>query len=255
MTILSQRDPRWADITLGTGKGTIGYYGCTITCLAMIMGLTPDVVNDRMKALPLVNGSTGFANGNLVLWSRLGEAFPDFEFTRVWVYNNDDVLANVPNVLVEVPATAIGGTGKHWVVFIGNQELNDPWIGKPRPTSDFLQYGDPTGYCIVKKKIVEPPPPPSLEGLDKEVGYKPTFEGQTVSVNGVTYKSFTNEQGLYWQVQLPQDTPIATSSVETQPTPPQEPTEPVYTGSAAPVVPQKSLIQLIIDFILKLLGR
>lgn len=140
MTVLSQRDPRWADIILGTGKGTIGLYGCTITCLAMIIGTTPDVVNERMKAVG------GFANGNLVIWDKIPVAFPGITINRVWSYNNDDVKAHIPNVLVEVPAAPIGGTGSHWVVYIGNQRLNDPWTGRERPTSDFPGA---TGYCSV----------------------------------------------------------------------------------------------------------
>ena len=147
MQILGQRDPRWGNINLGNSNTFIKDYGCTITCLAMIIGTTPDVVNDRLKAVG------GFAQGNLVIWGKISEAFPGIKINRVWVYNNDDVLNNVPNVLVEVPPNAIGGvSGKHWVVFIGNKECNDPWTGSKRPTNDFLKYGDATGYCVVSGK-------------------------------------------------------------------------------------------------------
>ena len=46
---LNQRDARWKDIKLGFGNTTIGGYGCTITCVAMLAGLTPDDVNARLK--------------------------------------------------------------------------------------------------------------------------------------------------------------------------------------------------------------
>lgn len=153
MTVLGQRDPKWANIKLGFSNTYIKDYGCTITCLAMIIGTTPDVVNDRMKAV------NGFAQGNLVIWDKIPAAFPGIQIQRVWSYNNDDVKAHIPNVLVEVPAVPIGGTGSHWVVYIGNQKLNDPWLGKERPTSDFP---NPTGYCNVtgrwKPETVEPQP-------------------------------------------------------------------------------------------------
>jgi hypothetical protein len=47
---LSQRDARWAKTLLGNSNvSTIGAYGCLITSMAMLAGLTPDVLNLRMK--------------------------------------------------------------------------------------------------------------------------------------------------------------------------------------------------------------
>lgn len=154
MQTLGQRDPRWGNLNLGFSNTFIRDYGCTITSLAMIIGTTPDVVNSRLKAVG------GFAYGNQVIWDKIAEAFPGITVKRVWSYNNDDVKANVPNVLVEVPAQAIGGSGKHWVVFIGNHNCNDPWTAKTRPVSDFIQYGDPTGYCVLGGKWNQPAPTP-----------------------------------------------------------------------------------------------
>lgn len=147
MNIFSQRDTRWKNITLGT-KGTIGEYGCTITCIAMILGTTPDVVNERIKSV------NGYADGNLVIWAKLEEAFPGIKIKRVWTYDNADVLANVPNVLVEVDGKPIGGY-RHWVVFIGNKKLIDPWDGLEGPTSE---YPDPKSYCVILGKWNKPSP-------------------------------------------------------------------------------------------------
>jgi hypothetical protein len=105
----------------------------------MIIGTTPDVVNTRLKA---VNGFSG----NLVIWASIEAAFPGIKVKRVWAYDNNDVKANVPNVLVEVSAYPIGGQGRHWVVYIGNQRLNDPWTGLERSTGDFP---NPSGYCVL----------------------------------------------------------------------------------------------------------
>lgn len=140
MEILGQRDPRWANIYLGFSTTYIKDYGCTITCLAMILGTTPAIVNERLKAV------NGFASGNLVIWAKIEEAFPGIKIRRVWSYDNADVKANVPNVLVEVPAAPIGGSGSHWVRYIGGGKLHDPWTAKERLTSDFP---NPTGYCVI----------------------------------------------------------------------------------------------------------
>lgn len=152
MTPLNQRDPRWSRIALGTSNTTIGSHGCTITCIAMLAGTTPDVVNKRFKALPKdKNGNTGFANGNLVVWTRIREAFPDLEFRwRSYTYNNDVIKTNVPT-MVEVDFDGSPRSNdSHWVVFIGNKQLLDPWYGKQRPTSS---YPILKGYALVKKKI------------------------------------------------------------------------------------------------------
>lgn len=142
MTRLSQRDSRWGNQYLGFSNLFIKDYGCTITCIAMILGTTPDVVNQRLKA---VNGFSG----SLVIWAKIEEAFSGIKIKRVWSYDNNDVKANTPNVLVEVPAYPIGGTGKHWVVYLGNQRLNDPWTGMERSTGDFP---NPSGYCVLSGK-------------------------------------------------------------------------------------------------------
>ena len=158
MTPLSQKDKRWGSLKLGFSDTTIAQYGCTITALSMILGSTPDVVNERLKAVQ------GFAQGNLVIWAKLEEAFPGIKIKRVWSYDNADVLANVPNVLVEVDGKPIGGY-RHWVVFIGNKKMIDPWDGKEKPTSS---YPNPLSYCVIGGKWNKPSPQSNLQAeLDK----------------------------------------------------------------------------------------
>jgi len=139
MIKLSQRDLRWKDIKLGTSDLNIGNAGCTISALASILESTPDVVNQR-----LIDGK-GYSNKNLVTWSKLTSIFPQIkEARRVVGYNNTEVLANIP-CLVEVDGSPIGAP-KHWVVYIGNKQLMDPWIGNIRETGFYR----PTGYAIIK---------------------------------------------------------------------------------------------------------
>ena len=157
MNRLSQRNSSWGNIPLGFTNTynpfLIKDYGCTITSIAMILGTTPDVVNARLKALPQGQGFSG----SLVVWAGIEKAFPGVKARRVTHYDNNDVKNNVPNVLVEVPANAIGGTGKHWVVFVGNQKCYDPWTGLERSTSDFTRYAPgATGYCVITGKWNQP---------------------------------------------------------------------------------------------------
>lgn len=147
VTTLSQRDERRKDIKLGTSSKTIGQAGCTITCLASILGLTPEEVNEKLTN----NG--GYADGNLVIWDQLPKIFPQIKSaTRVWEYDNETVKNNLP-CLVEVNGSRIGAD-KHWVVYCGNQQMMDPWYGNIKSTS----YYHPTGYAIVKVGIIEEEP-------------------------------------------------------------------------------------------------
>ena len=147
MQILNQRDNRWGDIALGFSNTKIRDFGCTITCIAMLVDTTPDVVNRELKRVG------GFAQGNLVIWSKIPVAFPQLTFVkRVNSYNNDDVKANLP-CLVEVDFDGSPNTfGNHWVVFIGNQRLLDPWVGQNRPTSTYKIL---KGYAVLTPKKKE----------------------------------------------------------------------------------------------------
>jgi hypothetical protein len=61
------------------------------------------------------------------------------------------------------------------------------------------------------RDIANPPKPLILEGFSKDVGYNPTFEGQTVSVNGVTYHSIRPDGvNLVWEIEkhTPPQTPV-----------------------------------------------
>lgn len=141
MQTLSQRDPRWKDIKLGTSKTTtIGSHGCTITCVAMLAGLTPDEVNSRLLKV------NGYANTNLIIWQKIQQAIPWLKWEwRGYQYENAKVAANLP-CLVEVDGKRIGAS-RHWVLYVGNQKMYDPWYGNEKSTS----YYPPTGYSIIKK--------------------------------------------------------------------------------------------------------
>jgi len=185
LTKISQRDKRWANIKLGTSNLTIGQAGCTITCIAMLADLTPDDVNNRLKV------ANGYANTNLVVWSKIKEAISWLEFEwRGYSYENTKVASAISkngSCLVEVDGTPIGGS-KHWVLYVGNQKLIDPWDGKEKSTSSYQAIG----YAIINK-----------------IGNKP--EGNNMS----EYEEAIRKSSAYDEVCKLLDQPTTTSAKDT----------------------------------------
>jgi len=73
---LSQKSRRWASKKL-PGGGTIGRYGCLLTCLSMSLGKTPDKLLSEMWDC---------FNGNYVNWAKFCKKF-GFQFQ--WVSSGD----------------------------------------------------------------------------------------------------------------------------------------------------------------------
>lgn len=144
MTNYSQRDSRWKDIPLGFPKAgqTIGGYGCTITSLGNLIDTAPDIINEKLKMVQ------GFQESS-ILWTKINEAFPFLQFIwRGYTYENEKVLQAINDnkgCLVEVDGTPIGGL-RHWVLYIGNKKLIDPWDGKEKETTTYKAVG----YSIIK---------------------------------------------------------------------------------------------------------
>lgn len=137
---LSQLDPRWSKVRLGFSNLRIGGYGCTLVSLTMLLNYvegksyTPDQVNAQLKK------HSGF-DGALIKWWKVPEAYPSLKFIeRGGNYSNLKVAAYVYlkklPVMVEVDGESIGA-GHHWVLFIGNRLMNDPWTGKTESTSKY----------------------------------------------------------------------------------------------------------------------
>jgi hypothetical protein len=141
---LCQRDVRWANKKLGFSDLKIGTYGCTLTSLTMLINyisdkdLTPDVVNNELKK---VNAFVGA----LVYWVKVPLAFPELKFVyRYYNYNNLIVskyvyIDKIP-VVVQVNAARIGNAA-HWVIFVGDRNMIDPWDGKVKSTSTYPLTG------------------------------------------------------------------------------------------------------------------
>jgi len=139
MKPLSQRDKRWKNIKLGwSNNTTIGSHGCLITSLAMLWDTTPDKVNEWLK------NNNGYANLNLVVWTKIS----GFEW-RGWTYDNNKVKETIKKYgacIVETDFNTNPKDGSHFVVFVGNGKLYDPWTGREKSTSSFPVY---YGYAVI----------------------------------------------------------------------------------------------------------
>ena len=164
MQIYNQRDVRWKDIPLGTGNLTIGEAGCTITSVGMLADITPDEVNIRLLSVG------GYAHTNLIIWSKIKAAIPWLEHEwRGYIYDNDKVskaIADNGGCLVEVDFDGTPRTSdRHWVTFIGNKKMYDPWTGTEEATS---KYPILTGYSIIKVKENNMPTPLEQCHIDRK---------------------------------------------------------------------------------------
>lgn len=144
--VYSQRDWRWAFVKFGFGGGRFKDYGCTVTALTSLLfvagyNLTPPQVAEKLRAVKAFQG-------DLLIWSRIQLAFPLVKFTwRGYGYDNAKVKENIEKgnpTLVEV----ILSGHRHWVLFIGDQKMIDPWVGKVEPTSKYPLLG----YSLIEIK-------------------------------------------------------------------------------------------------------
>ncbi len=150
----SQNDNQWKNIKLGTSNTTIGSHGCTITALAGLLTSidyeeNPKTVNQKLT------DNRGFLRGNLLIWSAINRIWPRAKFVwRGWSYTDDDnvkikdAIQKYGACLVAVDGSSIGGGAKdgHWVTYIGNKQLIDPWDGLKKPSSTYKA----TGYSIIE---------------------------------------------------------------------------------------------------------
>jgi hypothetical protein len=140
----SQRDPRWANKKLGNSIYTIGTSGCVVTSLANLLSYfgyadTPDVVNDKLKR---VNGFIG----GLVVWSAVSKVYRKVKWIyRYYSYNNIKVAwyvygKHIP-VIVKVDQSPAPGVQSHFVLYVGDRKLIDPWTGTIKSTGVYNAHG------------------------------------------------------------------------------------------------------------------
>lgn len=137
--LYSQRDIRWSWRKFGFGGGNFYNYGCTVTALTSLLfvagyDLTPPQVAERLR------NAKAFT-GDLIIWSRIQIAFPKVKFVwRGYGYNNAPVKENIEKgnpTLVEVLLSG----HRHWVLFLGDMKMMDPWNGNVVSTSKYPLIG------------------------------------------------------------------------------------------------------------------
>ena len=153
---LSQRDERWKLKKLGTGTGTIGNYGCLLTCHAMLLSyygheFLPDVLNEVYK------DKNVFDQDNMVNFFAAANVFGDItadEFYNCYdlpcdLTKIDKYLEQKKPVIAMVDFSPTAGVQTHFVLIIGKSDdghylINDPWTGE---TYFFhAKYGEPARY-------------------------------------------------------------------------------------------------------------
>lgn len=127
ITPLSQRDPRWAAMTLGTTTYTVARYGCTVTCLSMAseffsqIAVTPPQNSVKYQLPDKVSQTLEFTPDGLLLWgslSKLGMKLVE----RVKVRDDAKIQAVLAN---PKQACLLQVEGWHWVLALA-VEPNPP---------------------------------------------------------------------------------------------------------------------------------
>jgi len=134
---LSQRDPRWIDVQLGSSNTTIGGYGCLLTCISMMLGYFGITTADPIWLNAWLRKHAGFSNGNLFVWGSL--TFDKrvqfiFRYDYPATEKIDEQLALGRPAIIKtdmVPETYV--LDEHWVLVVGRVDgsyiINDPWTG------------------------------------------------------------------------------------------------------------------------------
>lgn len=135
----SQQDPKWKEDILGFGDpgDTIGYVGCALTSVAMLLSghgyiENPKTLNKKLQSVG------GFASAG-IRWGSVSQIVPQISVKSNISCNNSDaplglidasIAAGQP-VIVMVDSTPAPGLLTHWVVLYakeGNDYLMlDPW--------------------------------------------------------------------------------------------------------------------------------
>jgi hypothetical protein len=150
LVYLSQQDPKWKQDILGFGdpEDTIGYVGCALTSVAMLLSghgyvETPKTLNQKLKSVQ------GFVSA-AIRWSSISQVYPS-----VTVRSNiscttspapleliDAAIAAGQPAIVQVDSSPASGIQTHWVVVYGKKDddylMLDPWPYQPDSAKEDL---------------------------------------------------------------------------------------------------------------------
>ena len=150
LVYLSQQDPKWKSDILGFGdpEDTIGYVGCALTSVAMLLSghgytETPKTLNQKLKNVQ------GFVSA-AIRWNSVNQVYPN-----VTVKSNiscttspapleliDAAIAAGQPAIVQVDSSPAEGIQTHWVVVYEKRGedylMLDPWPYQPDNTREDL---------------------------------------------------------------------------------------------------------------------
>jgi hypothetical protein len=135
----SQQDPKWKEDILGFGdsRDTIGYVGCALTSVAMLISghgfiETPKTLNQKLKNV------NGFVSAG-IRWDTVNQIYPQVNVkSNISCGNTDAPLGLIDSsiaagqpVIVMVDSTPAPGLLTHWVVLYAKEGSDylmlDPW--------------------------------------------------------------------------------------------------------------------------------
>jgi SH3 domain-containing protein/peptidase C39-like protein len=151
LVYLSQQDPQWKSDILGFGDSgdTIGYVGCALTSVAMLLSghgypETPKTLNQKLKNVK------GFAGAG-IYWGAVSQIYPHVNVKSNISCTTSDAPLNLIDAalaagqpaIVQVDHSNAPGIQTHWVVLYGKKGddylMLDPWPYQPDITKeDFL---------------------------------------------------------------------------------------------------------------------
>jgi len=146
----SQQDPQWKKDILGFGDpgDTIGYVGCALTSVAMLLsghGYTesPKTLNQKLKSVD------GFVSAG-IRWGAISQIYPKVSLRAFIPCSTSDaplaqinaaIAAGQP-AIVQVDSSPADGIQTHWVVLYGRKGddylMLDPWPYQPDVTKEDL---------------------------------------------------------------------------------------------------------------------
>jgi hypothetical protein len=196
LVYLSQQDPQWKKDILGFGdpSDTIGYVGCAVTSVAMLLSghgypETPKTLNQKLKNV------NGFVSAG-IRWGAVSQVYPN-----VTVRSNiscttspapleliDAAIATGQPAVVQVDNSPAAGIQTHWVVLYAKKGddylMLDPWPYQPDITKEDLlmkryAQGNPLKRAISHIILYEaygsggpistPPTPTTTSGVNTRV--------------------------------------------------------------------------------------
>jgi len=160
----SQKDPRWANIRLGTSSRTIGQEGCLLCCVAEMLRNTA-TRTDPARLNRWLSLNAGYIGGNRFVFRSVDPLGTHYVATYDWQKALADTVVlqglweDGLHLLLEVNFNPYGKFISHWVsvLDVGTDiEILDPWLPPDdcyNPISLLASYAKPTqelGHVIYR---------------------------------------------------------------------------------------------------------